>query len=87
MIILILFGRIGVNTKNKQFSEPKSYNSLTIQGIETRRNPSKMVLVRHQMHIAVRVNDKLKAKEWSQRQFGINVVKRPSDFIKVIGYS
>jgi ribosome-binding protein aMBF1 (putative translation factor) len=71
-----------MNTKNKQFREPESHTSSIIQGIKNRRDPSKMVLVRRQMHIATRIDDGLKAKGWSQRQFAINMGKRPSEVTK-----
>ena len=71
-----------MNIKNKQFSEPESYTSPIIQGIKARRDPSKMVLVRRQMHIAARIHEGLKAKGWSQRQFAINMGKRPSEVTK-----
>ena len=34
------------------------------------------------MHIATRIDDGLKAKGWSQRQFAIKMGKRPSEVTK-----
>jgi ribosome-binding protein aMBF1 (putative translation factor) len=71
-----------MNTKSKQHSEPESHTSLIIQEIKARRDPSKMVSVRRQMHIATLIDDGLKAKGWSQRQLAINMGKRPSEITK-----
>ncbi len=63
----------------KQMNKAESHNSLILKQLAD-STPTKMVeKINRQMALAVRIEDAIKAKNWSKKEFAQRIGKKPSE--------
>jgi ribosome-binding protein aMBF1 (putative translation factor) len=63
-------------------NKPRKYTSPIIQEALKNIDPTRREMVRRRMLIAARIDDALKAKNWTQKQLAEAMSKRPSEVTK-----
>jgi ribosome-binding protein aMBF1 (putative translation factor) len=66
----------------KTMNKPRKYTSQILQEALKNIDPTRREMVRRRMLIAARIDDALKAKNWTQKQLAEAMNKRPSEVTK-----